>query len=111
MACCLPYIIKRVLKRSVLVQFAREHPEYSAGDCATAETLISDFFHRLTCDSVSQFTKEQQRVVREKSEALEQTNQARDRLNPHGLARTAQRAQCPHTICSTSPRWSPVGRS
>ena len=74
------YIIKRVLKQSVLVEFAQEHPGYSRAESATAETLISDFFHRLMCDSVGQFIQEQQRVVREKSEALEQTNQARDRL-------------------------------
>ena len=74
------YIIKRVLKQSVLVEFARLHPEYTEQEGTTAETLISDFFHRLTCDSVGQFIKEQQRVVQEKSEALAQTNQARDRL-------------------------------
>ena len=74
------YIIKRVLKRSVLVQFAREHPQYSAEECAQGELLISDFFHRLTCDSVGQFTKEQQRVVEEKNQALEQTNEVRERL-------------------------------
>ena len=74
------YIIKRVLKQSTLVAFAQDHPEYSAQACAAAERLISDFFHRFTCDSVGQFTQEQHRVVREKSEALEQTNQARDRL-------------------------------
>jgi signal transduction histidine kinase len=32
------------------------------------------------CDSVGQFIREQQRVVREKNDALEQTNQARERL-------------------------------
>ena len=74
------YIIKRVLKRSVLVKFAREHPEYSAEECAKGDVLISDFFHRLTCDSVGQFTREQQRVVEEKNQALEQTNEARERL-------------------------------
>jgi signal transduction histidine kinase len=74
------YIIKRVLKQSVLVAFARDHPEYSATECATAETLISDFFHRLTCNSVDQFIREQQRVVQEKNAALEQTNLARERL-------------------------------
>ncbi len=74
------YIIKRVLKQSVLVNFAREHPEYSVQECARAERLISDFFHRLTCDSVGQFSREQQRVVQEKNEALEQTSQARERL-------------------------------
>ena len=74
------YIIKRVLKQSVLVEFARLHPEYSGEAGVAAETLISDFFHRLMCDSVGQFIGEQQRVVREKSDALEQTNQARDRL-------------------------------
>ena len=74
------YIIKRVLKRSVLVAFVREHPEYSAQECAQGERLISDFFHRLTCDSVGQFTKEQQRVIEEKNQALEQTNEARERL-------------------------------
>ncbi len=74
------YIIKRVLKRTVLVKFAQEHPEYSREECAQGEVLISDFFHRLTCDSVGQFTKEQQRVVEEKNQALEQTNEARERL-------------------------------
>ena len=74
------YLIKRVLKQSVLVPFAAEHPEYSGGEVETAETLIGDFFHRMTCDSVGQFIQEQQRVVREKSEALEQTTEARDRL-------------------------------
>lgn len=74
------YIIKRVLKRSVLVKFAQEHPEYAAEEVAKAEVLISDFFHRLTCDSVGQFVKEQQRVVEEKSQALQQTNEARQRL-------------------------------
>jgi signal transduction histidine kinase len=74
------YIIKRVLRQSVLVEFARLHPEYPAEDCVEAESVISDFFHRLMCDSVGQFIKEQQRVVREKNEALEQTNQARERL-------------------------------
>jgi signal transduction histidine kinase len=74
------YIIKRVLKQSVLVKFARLFPEYPARESADAETVISDFFHRLMCDSVGQFIKEQQRVVREKNEALEQTNQARERL-------------------------------
>ncbi len=74
------YIIKRVLKRSVLVRFAHEHPEYPAEDGAKAELLISDFFHRPTCDSVGQFIKEQQRVVQEKNEALQQTNEARQRL-------------------------------
>jgi signal transduction histidine kinase len=74
------YIIKRVLKQSVLVEFTQVHPEYDAQECAEAEMLISDFFHRLMCDSVGQFVKEQQRVVQEKNEALEQTNQARERL-------------------------------
>ena len=74
------YIIKRVLKQSVLVEFARIHPKYAATECVGAETVISDFFHRLMCDSVGQFVKEQQRVVRENNEALEQTNQARERL-------------------------------
>ena len=74
------YTIKRVLKRSILVKFARAHPEYSAEECAQGELLISDFFHRLTCDSVGQFTKEQQQVVEEKNRALEQTNEARERL-------------------------------
>ncbi len=74
------YLIKRVLKQSVLVAFAGDHPEYSGEEIVTAEILISDFFHRRMCDSVGQFIQEQQRVVREKSEALEQTNQARDRL-------------------------------
>ena len=74
------YIIKRVLKQSVLVEFAQLHPEYPPAECAGAGLVISDFFHRLTCDSVGQFIQEQQRVLREKSEALEQTNQARERL-------------------------------
>ena len=74
------YIIKRVLKRSVLVEFARKHPEYSVEECVRGELLISDFFHRLTRDSVGQFTQEQQRVVQQNNEALEQTNQARERL-------------------------------
>ena len=74
------YIIKRVLKQSVLVEFVRIHPEYPAEECAKAEMVISDFFHRLMCDSVGQFLKEQQRVVQEKNEALEQTNAARERL-------------------------------
>ena len=74
------YIIKRVLKRTVLVGFVREHPEYSVEECAQGEVLISDFFHRLTCNSVGQFTKEQQRVIEEKNRALEQTNEARERL-------------------------------
>ncbi len=74
------YIIKRVLKRTVLVKFAQIHPEYSREECAQGEVLISDFFHRLTCDSVGQFTKEQHRVVEEKNQALEQTNEARERL-------------------------------
>ncbi len=62
------------------MKFAWEHPEYSGEEYAQAELLISDFFHRLTCDSVGQFTKEQQRIVEEKHQALEQTNQARERL-------------------------------
>lgn len=74
------YIIQRVLKESVLGEFARLHPEYPASECAGVDNLISDFFHRLTCDSVGQFIKEQERVVREKNDALEQTNQARERL-------------------------------
>jgi signal transduction histidine kinase len=74
------YIIKRVLRQSVLVEFARLHPEYPTGECVSAEIVISDFFHRLTCDSVGQFIKEQQRVVQEKNGALEKTNQARERL-------------------------------
>jgi signal transduction histidine kinase len=74
------YIIKRVLKHSVLVDFARLHPEYPSAERVEAEMVISDFFHRLMCDSVGQFIKEQQRVVQEKNEALEQTNQARERL-------------------------------
>jgi signal transduction histidine kinase len=74
------YIIKRVLKQSVLVEFARLHPGYPTGDCVAAEIVISDFFHRLMCDSVGQFIKEQQRVVQEKNGALEKTNQARERL-------------------------------
>jgi signal transduction histidine kinase len=69
-----------VLKESVLGDFAKLHPEYPASECAGAGLVISDFFHRLTCDSVGQFIKEQQRVVREKNEALEKTNQARERL-------------------------------
>ncbi len=74
------YIIRRVLTQSVLVAFAREHPEYSAEDCANAGTLIHDFFHRLTCDSVGQFAEEQQRLIQEKNQALQQTNDARERL-------------------------------
>jgi signal transduction histidine kinase len=74
------YIIKRVLEESVLEEFAKLHPEFPASECAGADLVISDFFHRLTCDSVGQFVKEQERVVREKNEALQQTNQARERL-------------------------------
>ena len=74
------YIIKRVLRESVLVEFAREHPEYPEEECAGAGRLVGDFFHRLMCDSVGQFIQEQERVVRGKNEALEQTNQARERL-------------------------------
>ncbi len=74
------YIIRQVLTQSILVAFAREHPEYSAEECANAETLIHDFFHRLTCDSVGQFVKEQQKLIQEKNQALQQTNEARERL-------------------------------
>ena len=44
------------------------------GGCA-----IHDFFHRLTCDSVGQFAKEQQRVIQEKNHALRQTGEAHER--------------------------------
>lgn len=74
------YIIRRVLTQSVLAEFTRVHPEYRAEEGAEAETLIHDFFHRLTCDSVGQFVEEQQRVIQEKNEALQQTNEARERL-------------------------------
>ena len=74
------YIIRRVLTQSVLVAFAREHPEYSVEECAYAGTLIHDFFHRLTCDAVGQFAEEQQRLIQEKNRALQQTNDARERL-------------------------------
>ena len=55
-------------------------PDTPWRNCAGAETLIHDFFHRLTCDSVGQFVEEQQRLIQEKNEALEQTNEARERL-------------------------------
>ncbi len=74
------YIIKRVLKQSVLAGFVRDHPEYPPSERAWAETRISDFFHRLTCDSVAWFFKEQQRVVEEKNRMLEQTGESRERL-------------------------------
>ena len=74
------YIIRRVLTQSVLAEFAREHPGYTVAECAGAETLIHDFFHRLTCDSVEQFVEEQQRLIQEKNQALQQTNEARERL-------------------------------
>ncbi len=74
------YIIRRVVTQSVLAAFAREHPQYSVEECANAEALIHDFFHRLTCDSVGQFVEEQQRLIQEKNRALEHTNEARERL-------------------------------
>ena len=74
------YIIRRVLTQSVLAKFAREHAEYTVEERAGAETLIQDFFHRLTCDSVGQFVEEQQKLIQEKNRALQQTNEARERL-------------------------------
>jgi signal transduction histidine kinase len=74
------YIIRRVLTQSVLAEFTRKNPEYSAEDSAKASTLIQDFFHRLTCHSVGQFIEEQHRAIREKSEELRQTNESRARL-------------------------------
>ena len=74
------YIIRCVVTQSVLVEFAREHPEYTVQECVGAEALIHDFFHRLTCDSVSQFAQEQQRLIQEKNQALQQTNEVRERL-------------------------------
>ena len=74
------YIIRRVLTESVLMEFTRDHPAYAVVDAVRAGTLIQDFFHRLTCDSVGQFIEEQERVIQEKNQALEQTNEARERL-------------------------------
>ncbi len=74
------YIIRRVVTQSILAAFLREHPAYTVEERAGAETLIHDFFHRLTCDSVGQFVEEQQKLVHEKNEALQQTNEARERL-------------------------------
>jgi signal transduction histidine kinase len=74
------YIIRRVLTQSVLADFARNNPEYSAEERAKASTLIHDFFHRLTCHSVGQFIVEQQRAIQEKNEELRQTSESRARL-------------------------------
>jgi signal transduction histidine kinase len=74
------YIIRRVLTQSVLAEFARDNPEYSAEERAKASTLIHDFFHRLTCHSVGQFVEEQQRAIQEKNEELRQTSESRARL-------------------------------
>lgn len=79
------YIIRQVLTKSVsgdsvLGDFTRNRPDYTAEECEAASALIHDFFHRLTCQSVGQFIKEQERAMQEKNHALQQTNESRERL-------------------------------
>jgi signal transduction histidine kinase len=74
------YIIRQVLTQTVLADFAREHPQYSAEQCARAANLIHDFFHRVTCESVGQFVEEQQRALQDAHQKLQQTTDSRDRL-------------------------------
>jgi signal transduction histidine kinase len=74
------YIIRRVLTQTVLAEFAREHPEHSVEECAQAATLIHDFFHRVTCDSVEQFVNEQQRAIQKTHQELKLATDSRERL-------------------------------
>jgi signal transduction histidine kinase len=74
------YIIRRILTETVLAEFAREHPEHSVEECAQAATLIHDFFHRVTCDSVMQFVNEQQTASQKTHQELQLVTDSRKRL-------------------------------
>jgi His Kinase A (phospho-acceptor) domain len=74
------YMIRRVLTQTVLPEFAREHTKQSVEECAQAATLIHDFFHRVTCDSVEQFVNEQQRAIQKTHEELQLATDSRERL-------------------------------
>jgi signal transduction histidine kinase len=74
------YIIRRVLTETVLAEFARELPGHSVEECAQAATLIHDFFHRITSDSVEQFVKEQQEAIRKTHQELQLATDSRERL-------------------------------
>jgi signal transduction histidine kinase len=75
------YIIRRVLVEVALPEFCRKYGGFAAEDIDRAAKFVQEFFHRVTCESVTQFATENERRLTEMNEALRAARDARERLS------------------------------
>lgn len=75
------YIIRRVLVEVALPEFCRKYGGFVEADIDGAAKFVQEFFHRVTCESVTQFATENERKLSDANEALRSASDARERLS------------------------------